>query len=1071
MMGWRSVVLVGVGIAGTGCEIIFNSDFSCQTTADCPTAGQTCVQNRCVGGGTGDAGSQDAGTNLHDAGQDGSSQPGNDSGTSDSGQVDSGGGIPDAGPPNVYLVAVSSDVPGVVQGQTGVWVRVFLTNTDPVSPATLTSITPTFSSNGTAVNGDFSVMAQTNLVLPPNGQAAYVFSVQVKSSAGAGAVRVDASVQGMLNGKPVALTVAERPLNWTVFALPAASFSPSTGPGTLSGCGEVGYTLTQSAGARVDVRIQFSPAADGGLPFQNASMGRGDQGIYGVLASAQGRPGKFVWDTLTDLGRPSQTVVLQISAGMFGVWSTPSAVQVTASNPTTRPFACVPDFAARRDFSGTGIVAPSGLVAADLYTDGGLELVVVNGENNGANSVVVLPGNGSGFFSGTAAETLNLTSDTPYQVLATNLSGTDGGPLDLVVANTGTLSGSGNVEIFRATTPGVFGSPTLLTPGMGPAAIDVGRFNESSVYPDLAIADSTAGNVAVYQGSATGFGSPTTFKSDPVSGPLPEGVAHADFNNDGHQDLVVANDNANDVDLFLGTGTGTFTTPGTQIALSTGSDPGTIIAQDLNGDGNADFAIDALSIGQIQVYYGTGTGSFSAPTEISVGLNSASTPYIIAVGDLNGDGKPDLVTTNFGDGTVSVALATANGFQSATTFASGDSPWTVVIADVDYDGNLDLVTTNFGSNNNEYSVSAFMGLGDGTFALPADHLVAAGGGVQPTRLKVGDLNKDGIPDVVVANSGNNTLTVLLGTSSAILGAPQTLSLPATSTAPLAVAIADFNGDGNLDVASANHGSGDVTVFLGNGSGGFSTGTSYPAGPNPTGIVARDINGDGWSDIVVSNDDLCGTAAGASVLLGEGTGTFGIPTPIASPNSDAIVSADLNNDGWPDLILIDSGDDQINVLLATGNGGYGAPITTTTGSEPTAVTVGDLDGDTVPDLVISNFMDGTVSVYLGSSFSTSTGYGSPTAYPSGDGADATAIVDTNGDGIPDIVVTNQNAADFTVLLGDGHGAFHLGGKYGVGRVDWSPQPTDLAILDLNGDGKPDITCANFHVDKVSVLLAR
>jgi hypothetical protein len=344
--------------------------------------------------------------------------------------------------------------------------------------------------------------------------------------------------------------------------------------------------------------------------------------------------------------------------------------------------------------------------------------------------------------------------------------------------------------------------------------------------------------------------------------------------------------------------------------------------------------------------------SFTRATSYATGPSPSS----VAIGDLNGDGRADLATANGSEitrDTVSVLLNRGDGsFRAKRDYATGFSSGSVAIGDLNGDGTPDVATANAEAS----TVSVLLNRGDGRFQAKRDYPTDP----EPVSVAIGDLNGDGRSDLATANGGENSVSVLLGRGDGSFEAKRDY---ATGDGPSSVAIGDLNGDGRPDLATANTEGerNSVSVLLNDGAGGFQARSDYRVGEAPVDAAIGDLNGDGKPDLVTANL----SASTASVLLNRGNGSFRVRRDYATgvrPTSVAI--GDLNGDRKPELAIANS--DQVSavsVLANRGDGSFEAKVDHRTGRFPLQVAIGDLDGDRRADLATANLAVASVSVLL------------------------------------------------------------------------------------------------------------
>ena len=341
-------------------------------------------------------------------------------------------------------------------------------------------------------------------------------------------------------------------------------------------------------------------------------------------------------------------------------------------------------------------------------------------------------------------------------------------------------------------------------------------------------------------------------------------------------------------------------------------------------------------------------------------------------------------------------------------------------------------------------------------------LISTGAKSGPNDLVVGDFNGDGIPDLAAPNSATGAVAVFLGKGDGTFQAAKFAST-GQGTMPLALAVADFNGDGMLDLAVALGNQGAIAILLGNGDGTFQPPREVPTAGSglyyPVALTLGDFNHDGRLDIATANNSI-----GASVLLGNGDGTFQPYKLLGSSSGPTwIASGDFNNDGNLDL-AVTTGANTVDISLGNGDGTFEtySSVATGSGTNPQFVAASDLDGDGNLDLVVACYGANAAGVLLGNGDGT---FLPIELYAAGAGPIALTVGDLNLDGIPDLVVTNLSANSLSLFEGNGDGTFlPLPGYSTTG----GSQPAASVIADLDAEGTPEIVSALYGSSALYVL---
>ncbi len=678
--------------------------------------------------------------------------------------------------------------------------------------------------------------------------------------------------------------------------------------------------------------------------------------------------------------------------------------------------------------------------------------------------------NGNGTFQ--SAKLTNLVSNSTDPIFVGDVNG-DGKADILQVHPSATPS---TVDVYTSNGDGTFtvgtNAPLSAFSLYGGVLTDVNGDGKLDI---LMIDSENPAIVSYVLGNGDGtFQAATTLAT--LGGSAPNNLFFADFNGDGKLDFAGLINNQ--VNVYLASGS-TFLAPVPLITSDAAYQSNFDVAGDLNGDGKPEIVSVNESQNTITVYLNNGDGSFQTGVYYQNSGGNEAYPYAAAIADINGDGKNDIVVPSSYGGDISIFAGKGDGTVTSPTigYNVGGYPWTApLVGDFNGDGLADVIEAD-----DYYSFAFLQGYGDGTFRASTSYFVpeSATQYTYSYSVATGDFNGDGFPDIVVGAVNNSTAPGVV----VFLSNPDGTLKPGvnygTSETLAYVAVADFNGDGKMDIAATDYANDVVQIFLGNGDGTFTVGGSFATdtagSSDPQTLVAGDFNHDGKVDLAIAN----WASQTIGVLLGVGDGTFATPTPYAvSSYPYGMTASDLNSDGYLDLAVTFENNNAatVAVLLANNDnsGTFKAESDVSVGSGyPVFVAFGDLNGDGKPDMAATvnngSVYSGALAVALGNgdgTFQTATAYPSSTkagglgdAYPAN-----VQMIDFDGDGKLDLVYVNEEYGTVGIMYGHGDGTFFDPVEFPTSAYPWG-----MAIADVNNDGALDVLVGNDEVGGVSVML--
>ncbi|MEO7310427.1 MAG: FG-GAP-like repeat-containing protein [Chitinophagaceae bacterium] len=739
---------------------------------------------------------------------------------------------------------------------------------------------------------------------------------------------------------------------------------------------------------------------------------------------------------------------------------------------------------------------PASVAVGDLDGDGKPDLAMVN---SSATPVTVIRNTStSGLVSFATKQDFGSGTDV-QSVTIGDLDG-DGKP-DLAVACFGTQT----IDVYRNTSvPGTisFASPVAFAtayPPLNAAMDDI----DGDGKPDLAIACTSDKVIILRNLSTPGIISFDTVITFPILNNS-QAVSLGDIDGDGKPDLAVSNGASGSMSLLRNISFPGLILFAAKIDFTTSPNPGKLVIADIDGDGKSDISVAVKDNNMISVFRNTSTpGTFSLAAKVDV--TTPASPRSFGIGDVDGDGRPDLATSNYNATSASLLKNTSTpgiiSFAPRIDLIAPTNPESIAICDIDGDGKPDMSVVSFSGTLSVYKQIVVVIPPTITGVSPSSGAVGSSVVISGTNFNTTvaqNIVYFGATKATVtaATASNLTVTVPLGSTYQFISATNlstnltafsdkifNVTFPGSTSFkskqdlavgpdPNSVTIGDLDGDGKPDLAMTNSSVSPISVIRNTSAGGvvsFAPRQDFGSGTQATFVVIADVDGDGKPDLFVGFwGSTMQIYRNTSV---PGTISFAPPVGIAngvSPYSQNGAIDDIDGDGKPDLAVA-RGINKVMILrnLSTpGTIAFDTPLEFSTATNSFDVSLGDMDGDGKPDLVVSNDVSGSISLLRNISVSGSIQFAAKVDFVTGPNPGGVSLADIDGDGKLDIAVAGRGNNVFTVFRNTSTtGSISLAPKVDVATPTF---PSSLSVGDIDGDGKPDLATANLYATSASLL---